>query len=924
MKKLLSLVLVSSLICSMLAVNVSAANTSKTYSAADISVNALNNDVKGVAGVKLGQYAGTTYSKGRVYKEEGILGLSSGEYGIRLVGREERQDAPYLSFDFGNVNAGEEFYYSMNVYIGEQRDGDRVYLGMDLRDSSNNLIRANSSGACNSEGENFTGFKYFYGNGRIKLRSDLGEGEGRANGKYSVNNWVNYTVAGDGKNITVYVDGVAFTSGWVSGLSGGNKSVPYSGTIKGLSPVVRLETSESFTGTPSFAVVKDVKLVAGAYTPSKSQTVVSGDGEYSLPTSTVNLASNADDITTAITGVSGSTTVSTFLSHITAPSGGSVSVIKLDSATKATIAVSGSETMTSDMKLLAKSEDGSMKLYDIELELSDTPTISSSLARYVVDDADKVITMPDTTVEKLTSVVTGTNGTTVKVVNAAGVEVTTGTVRDTMKLVAEKNSVSNEYSISLTGNTVAYNQELRLGSLADEQNLFDATIDASGTKTNTYIYPAADPANAKSLYGLYNGNSGYTHFTNAFPKGKGSSFTYNIKKSTIPGTDVSAYHVTNVVAEGGGRNWYFHQSNALSLGANTTNAAKGDKMVINFKVYIEDGGFAFWPMHTTSGGGGYELQLSNSTNKQTSDRVIFTSNKIQLGGERRDYGWGGSSGSYLADIGTYSLNQVYDVTVVESRGTTTYNGVERETVVTEGVYVNGVRLANSGATCVILDGRSYIGIRDFSFATIGDVYFGGLKITMMDNYDTTVPAAANLSISSASLEINASDSTLNGMPSVRGYSGTAAALKAAITKDANAELQVIDRTGTSIVPDSSNVADGMFLKVIDANDSTSYAIYIISNTMKLGNFAQSTVGQTVTATRTVQSYRNEGISLWLIAAKYDALDNLLQFSIDQKAINTAKTYNFSTDITSGGDKIKLFLWDNFLNPYCDDALLSEL
>ena len=148
--------------------------------------------------------------------------------------------------------------------------------------------------------------------------------------------------------------------------------------------------------------------------------------------------------------------------------------------------------MTNDMKLLAKSEDGSMKLYDIEL--SDTPEITSSLARYVIDDANKTVTMPNTTEEKLTSVVTGTNGTTVKVVNAAGAQVTTGTVRDTMKLIASKNGVDYEYSISLTGNTVAYTQESRLGSLADEQNLFDATIDASETKTNTYIYPAATPS----------------------------------------------------------------------------------------------------------------------------------------------------------------------------------------------------------------------------------------------------------------------------------------------------------------------------------------------------------------------------------------------------------------------------------------------
>jgi hypothetical protein len=931
MRKLLSVVLAMSLVCSLFTIKVSAANSNITYSATDINVSIGHDDVSGVAGVTLGQWAGSpTYTKGKVYKEEGILGLSSGEYGIELIAKEQRSDQPYLAFAFGDIDASQAFYYSMNVYIGQQRAEDRIYIGSELKDASGNSIRADKNGF-NSNAENFNGFKIFYGNGAIKLRSDLGNGTSRQNGTYSANNWVNYTIAGDGTNLTLYIDGVAFTSGSVAGISGGNLSCPFSGTIKDVSPVVRLETGDSVTGTPSFVVVKDVKLVAGAYTASKSSALVTGDGAYTLPSNTIELGSAGARGALTISGVSASSTVSTFLSHITAPSGGSVSVIKINPATKATETVSAGAAMTPDMKLLAKSQDGSMKLYDIEL--SDTPTITSSLARYSIDDTNKIITMPDTTVGKLTRVVTGTSGTTVKVVTANGTEVTSGTVRDTMKLVAEKNGVEYKYSIDLGGNTVAYNIEGTsgyncLGYIADNTVLFDATIDnPNATTFNTTINQQYPDTNAKSLQGLRSGDNGYLGFAKCFAKQTSGTFNYNVTKTKMPtSTSVSAYHVTKPADD----NWLYHFSNALALSSNTTNTTKGDKMIVHFKVSVgSGGGFAFWPMHTVSGSGGYELQTNNSTNKWTSDKIIFSrDNKIMLGGERRDWGWGGSSGSWNQEKGTFTSNQEYDVVVVESRGTTEYDGTERLTVVTEAVYIDGTDIADGPQTCVILDGRAYDAIRDFAFATTGDVYFGGLTITMADNYDPTTPSAASLAISSASIEVSTSDTTITGSASktIRGYTGTVAALKSAITKDANAELQVLDKTGTSVLSDSTALSDGMFLKVVDVNDEASYETYFITNEIILGDFATSKEGSVITLTRTVKAYRNEGITLWLISARQNGADTeLKQFSADQKAIDAAGTYNFSTTINAGdsGDNVRFMLWDTAYRPYCKATLYSE-
>lgn len=931
MKRLLSYVLTMSMLFSLFVVKVSAANSNITYSASDIYVSIGHDDVSGVAGVTFGQGANSpTYSKGRVYKEQGILGLSSGEYGIELIAREQRADAPYLQFDFGDIDASEAFYYSMNVYIGQQRANDRVYLGVDLKDSSDNSIRADKNGF-NSGGQNFRGDKFFYGDGRIKFRTD-GDATTYQNGSYSSNNWVNYTIAGDGTNLTFYVDGVAFTSGYVAGISGGNKACPFNGTIKNVSPVVRLETSDSVTGMPSFVVVKDVKLVAGAYTASNSSTLVTGDGTYTLPSNTIELGSAGTRGALTISGVSGSDTVSTFLSHITAPSGGSVSVITLDPATKATESVSSGATMTSDMKLLVNSQDGSMKLYDINV--SGAPEISSSLARYTIDTANKVVTMPDTTVEKLTSIVTGTNGTAIKIVNAAGTEVNSGTVRDSMKLVASKNGVEDEYSIDLSGNRVAYNIEGSsgyncLGYIADNTVLFDATIDnPNATTFNTTINQQYPDTNAKSLQGLRSGDNGYLGFAKCFAKQTSGTFNYNVTKTKMPtSTSVSAYHVTKPADD----NWLYHFSNALALSSNTTNATRGDKMIVHFKLSIgASGGFAFWPMHTVSGSGGYELQTNNSANKWTSDKIIFgRDNKIMLGGERRDWGWGGSTGSWNQQIGTFTSNQEYDVVIVESRGTTTeYDGTERLTVVTEAVYIDGTNIIGGPQTCVILDGRAYNAIRDFAFATTGEVYFGGLTITMADNYDPTAPSAASLAISSASVEVSTSDTSITGAASktIRGYSGTVAALKSAITKDANAELQVLDKTGTSVLADSTTLADGMFLKVVDVNDPTSYEIYFITNEMILGNFASSKTGSGITLTRTVKAYRNEGITLWLIAARRNSTDSeLKQFGMDARVINAAGTYNFSTTVNEGdsGDKIQFMLWDTAYRPYCKATLYSE-
>ncbi|MCR4720077.1 MAG: hypothetical protein K5768_10660, partial [Firmicutes bacterium] len=286
MKKMLSVLLAASLIFGTFTVDISAENTDKIFSAANIFVNSANDDVI-CDGVTFGQTAEEpTSSNGKVYKECGIFGLSENEYGIEIIAREQRVNKPYMSFDFGDVDASGDFYITQKVYIGQSRDNDLIRLGAPLKKSDGTELKND---------QNFQGYKYFQGSGQVKFRDDkLSDATKYQNASCATNNWVNYTVAGIGGEIATYVDGVKFDSGWVDGISGGNKTVTYSGTLTDVQTAIRFQTADTAVGLPSFAVLKEAKLIYGTYDPEQSKTVITSTA-YAVPQATVLLGSSTSN-----------------------------------------------------------------------------------------------------------------------------------------------------------------------------------------------------------------------------------------------------------------------------------------------------------------------------------------------------------------------------------------------------------------------------------------------------------------------------------------------------------------------------------------------------------------------------------------------------------------------------------------------------
>ncbi len=930
-KKVLSLMAATGIVASIIPQSVGASDAFSQFSsdADDITVNSTYTDFTSQPAKPW--YFNTTENKNeaagnmRVYKRTNGYGLTGGSSAIEFVAGKQRQNDPTVELHDLQFTTNDNFYATMDIYVGDARDNDLLQIG---------------GRYTNDSGTDTDAVFFLTGHGAIRKQYNVASTitSAQFGGGYARNNWYRLTMAVNNKDVTIYLDDQTVNKRPKSG--GGYEARPGIGMAADMANMgsdvnipffgarVRNFTDTSdFGGKPQSFAVKNLAVHSGTYDPANTDTTVSSTA-YTVRDTSVAFGGwdNSSGAHSDISGIPADTTVSAFLNNITVPSGASKKVVAINDVDKTTTEVASGTVVTSDMKLFVTAADGAMKLYDLDAAISaaNTPTISSSLARYVIDDTNKTITMPDTTVEKLKSVVTGTNGTTVAVKNSLGDTVSSGTVRDTMKLVATKNGYSEQYDI-IINNTVAYdlnaNTNTRLGSIQNNTLLYKATTDSSGNITKNVVYGYQSVDASKGMHGLHNyANSGYDGFGRPFTAAKGSNFVYQVTKEMMPNsTDVHAYHMTTNVLSGGTDAWLQHYPNALYL-QNDTNSDKGDKMIATFKLkfgtkyngYVSD--FAFWPMHYASNKQqAVELQKSVKDKgvTPTADRIVFLNGKIYVGGYRETYGF--NSETYK-EVGAVNSVDEYDITIVESKGTIVESGVTYPTVSMEAVYMNGQNLLSAPYTYVIKDGNTYTGIRDFMFATRGEVYVGGLKIAMADNYDPTeevivTPGAASLVITSDTVTIDSTNKVITGWDGM-----TAAQLKAAITaSDTKAVVSVMNVEGNGEIVDSSAVEPNMLVMVKDKyHDNADY--YLLSTVRDTGTTFTVENGN-ITATRTISIYNAEATQYnksLIIAGYYDDNGNerMYDANVMKKNIKAANTYDYSVSIPYvSGYTYKAYLWD---------------
>ena len=928
MKKFLSALVAVSVIASTFVCSVSAANTSRTVTANDFSVSQYGN-LTGPSGFEFqASTSSPQYGSAIAAKKEAVYGLSQGEYGIEMIAGKQKVDQPYLGFNFGDIDASEDFYITTNAYIGMQPKNDFVRLGTKLTKEDKTELK---------NGDNFQGYKFFQGGGAVRFVSNVADGNtSKQNASYTTNNWVNYTIAGTGGEIAVYVDGVKFDTGWVAGISGGNKTVSYSGILKNVTPAIRFDaySSSNLGDVPSIAVFKEMKLVAGTYDPQQSKTTITSS-KYTVPSATLLLGSSATNITNVkpvISGVSEAETAAEFLSNITVPSGASKSVVRINPTTKATTVVGNSENMSSDMKLLVRSSDGSMKLYTIKAGLSGLLYFDAAgytESGYSINDADRIITvMPHTTVETLTGILNARNGASYMVVRKDGEEYLSGALTNQMKVVVSKNGKSIKYSIAFK-DTNAFTAGSKLGTVADDTVVFSAN-----GMSDVFDY------SGKGLLGINHSSNGYTQFEKANAKVTPAG-TYTVTKVNMPGHSdtVSTWHFTE---EGNSGGWRKHSSNALGL-QSATASSKGKKTIITFKARLASGGGLSIALRHAYGTKPdcTDIQYLNTSNTGHGDRITFANGNISLGGQNRDWSLSGYGSNYKEDISTYSNDTEYDVVLIESRGTKTEDGTEYQTIVTEAVYVNGTNVLGSHKSMTIKDGRNYFAIRDITLQTVGEVYLGGLRIYMADEYsipeagvdDGVAPADEEETDdeeetytwtpdSIAETEIFAPENEIVIVTDeITNYYGTVGTLKDMLDSDLNTKIEVVNgnTAAATVYSDNQALAAGMYVRISDVNDEENCTYYrlttAISTDMRVEALSMKKVEEYITATRVIKTYRTESDKkAKLIATTYDANGKLTDISVDEKDISSADTYKFQVGVNEGATT-KIMLWLDDMEPY---------
>lgn len=919
-KKAISYVIALGMLLSVFPASVGAEETfpEKTVSAENLVVNSTNTGfVNKPAHVVFGTDAtGNDTGTMRVYELQNVFGLADDESALEFVAREQRENKPQFVLS-DSFTTDSDFYITQDIYIGAMRDTDILQLGGRYVDK---------------DGSRVTPILFFDGSGVIVKTYGCNYNERAIGGSYQKNNWYRLTMAVTDNKVKYYLDDTAIKPN--SNLSmptlsdmGDDININFFGTR-----IRNYADTTDWGGIPQSFVIKGINVVQGTYNPANTDTTIASETYTVTDTSRQfgvadqNYSANRKSL---VSGIATGTTVQALLNNITLPTGASAKVVTINDDDKATTVISNETEVNSSMKLVVTAADGAMKIYDLDAAASTDPQITSSLTRYTIDEGKKTVTMPGTTVEKLKSVVTGVNGTAVKVVDANENEVTTGSVYDTMKLVAENGGRKSEYSIVIN-KAKAFDTTDALTNIEDGTLLYHRTKTTSGTTWTL-------DENAKAVTGFPTNNaSAWIPVKNT---DIGEFFVY---KTKLPDkADTNAYKFTYTSSNAGTLPQYHgYKAGAMQ---EATKADKGDKLIINFKVNMEkvsSNGSAdhsllsITPFHAgyktpgnaSSGVGGYDLQTAKGTNTGVGDRISFLAGGIYLGGvapaNETYLGWTVANNvTYGQKIGTYETGKTYDVTVVKSRGTWNDNGTTKSTVITEGVYIDGVNLLKEPVTLKITEAREYFAIREIGFFTRGTGYFADLNVYMADNYNPSepevpaVPDEANLDITTDELNIDNSN--------IFGWDGmTVAEVKAAIDSDINTEVAVLNITGDAEVADNKEVSLNMLLRVRDKNYPNNVAYYTLTKVNSdTGNiFTIDEANGKIKVTRDICIYNavNDGEQTVLLAA-YDNGDcnRLVDVKLMSHTITVPDTYSYSLEMDYDEDyEYKAFMWDmTTLTPY---------
>ncbi len=903
MKKILSAVIAMSMAVSGLVVNVSAASDI-TFTADQFTVNETNTGFSTIPeGSVFATTTTATYGSAKVYKLDNIFGLAENEYGIEMVAREQRINQPFLQFNMGDADTENDFYISLNAYVGSQRETDYIRLGGNFNYTSGGAAQDNVNNA-----NNFTPYRFFGGNGRVRNRtSDAATSNTLQSGAYQPNNWYNYTISCENKKLFVYVDGVKMEGGYLPGRSNGNKGYNVAGILKDLHTAIRIEAQSgdaSLGGAPSFAVFKDAKFVNGTYNAAASSTAVTST-EYTVKANGF-MQGATDDLAamvSVISGIEDDETVGDVLSNITAPANGSVAIVKINDDDKKTTFVNSDEYVTKDMKLLAKAADGSMKLYDLDVQLNESalPDVDISEeapARYKFD-AEDGFTVCDTTVGTLLGYLDLGFNTTAKVTNNDGTVTMTDSdpVTETMKVVVTKGKNSVAYPIAIS-NVYGINAGLDLAAVENGTILADLSYDGSSVVANTLQTTYGSGAPAYPVLGMTQQNQG----GGVAGVGKGSNI---ITRSEMPTSKVPAYYIQSPDA-----------SLWLTIGSKQNLASwidlnNGTKTIIKYKLYLEEGAeVCVMPYQRNSQG--KAVQFSDN---RKGDNLDFVGGAIKIAGVM--------SGANLSNqnvIGYYNNKQEYDITLVEETQHVYDNGgTPVYQVRVDGVYVDGQLLTGSTVTATygaemlnqlrqininVRGGNAYIG--NFQVYVADD--YNPNRASFVENLDPSAHEDADITISSNTLTIDTTTKKITG------WTGTAAAVKAAVSSEVNTGIKILDKTGTGEISDSANVENGMLLKVYDIYNKGNFELYeLVAPTDWGAWYAVDNGDNTVSLKRNISVFSGteyaDKLPVNVIFASYKG-DKLIDVAMQSMGIKNVGTYHYNVTIPATEDATyKAFIWN---------------
>lgn len=871
---------------------------------------------------------------GRLYKLNKVFGLGENEYGLEMTAREQREKQPYMMY-FPQIvyDLSESFYITYDVYVGDMRDNDFFRMGGQFYD-------ANTSG----NGRHMF-FPYFRGTGVIL--NDPKEDGAKLIGAYVPNNWYKQTIAYDktANTMTYYIDGKI----WGSAVT----VTPKDGTtVNNLTLGVRMDPSnektDGFGGAPSWFVLKEAEIKKGTYDAAKSNTTITST-DYTVNDKSIVQQANAkaSDAVSSISSVTPNTTVSDFMSKITAPTGGSVSIVKIASDSGETQAVENTETVTSEMSVLAKSADGAMKLYNIELteDTSLLPTLavaSDAPSVYTIDNDENVVTVCDAKLSTLKNRFTVSEGESIKFEKYDGTEITEDDtfVDNSMKLVAVKGDKEIKYTIQINNPTI-FNPTGTIESLADGTVLFEASGAVTNEDTtytgNVFNNVTVNYANTKwgnilnaLMKSHYLPLQGFNINTNngggitLFGNGKTTEASaYKITKTTMNEKPAYNFQYTGFNDENG-NTWLnaatsqvLHKSYPEKLPAN---------MVVSFNVKATNNSHFYVGLgHHTANDKGVESGGKNG------DAIFYRANKTGLYYQSMTNKNGTSTGGTQAKLNGAAVNEdslintEHSIALVEST-TAVADSTDNPTKYTftvDGIYYDKQKLDDSTYTFTMDHNSnygSYTGkIRDLRVACNGDVTFADFKVYLVDDYNPNPtegdkPEEVSLNLWSDSYENSVQISSTG---KITGWQGlTIQDIKSQLNCNAKAVFKVRTADDMKEVTDNTLLEDNMLVVVSDPFYTDRKAYYYLAGDNEWDNYTvtEETVDEVtmITVKRNYTAYDKpeENIPTRMIFASYDADGNLANIQVLDKKINGAGDWDFSVTLPKTASTYKVFMWNS--------------